>query len=144
MSTLGEIHGSKTGENQLTELNKTEPKPTLKQLNRRNRTIELRLKGLTHAQIAKKMREEHWRTSQHTVCDDLHSVTAEEYAEELKQQQLADITLANDDYKTRLEYRARMIELLTPRKIQANIDSTNTIILKGYDFTEKKPDANRS
>jgi signal recognition particle GTPase len=66
--------------------------------------------------IKEKLTEEGWKISEHTVFDDLHSETADEFLEELKRQQLADITRAQTDYKTRLQYRGQMIEILTPKQ----------------------------
>lgn len=93
----------------------TERKPTHKQQQRRKRTLELRCNGLTIPMINQKLHEEKFQSSEHTVFDDLHSETAEEFLEELKRQQLADITRAQTDYKTRLQYRGQMIEILTPK-----------------------------
>ena len=101
----------------------TERKPTPKQLQRRKRTLELHVKGLTIPQINKALHDEHFETSEHTVFDDVHSQTADEYKEELKRQQRADITMAKDDLKVRLEYRDRMIDRLTPKKIEQKIES---------------------
>src|SRR3990170_3679139 len=101
----------------------TERKPTAKQLQRRKRTLELHVKGLTIPQINKALHDEHFETSEHTVFDDVHSQTADEYKEELERQQRADITMAKDDLKVRLEYRDRMIDRLTPKKIEQKIES---------------------
>ena len=87
----------------------TERKPTPKQLQRRKRTLELHVKGLTILQINKALNDEHFETSEHTVFDDVHSQTADEYKEELERQQRADITMAKDYLKVRLEYRDRII-----------------------------------
>ena len=105
----------------------TEREPTPKQLTRRKRTIELSCNGLNVPQINKALHDEGFQTSEHTVFDDLHSRTAEEYLEELKRQQLADITRAQDDYKTRLQYRGQMIEILSPRRIEAKTEANGTI-----------------
>ena len=59
----------------------TERKPTAKQLQRRKRTLELHVKGLTIPQINKALHDEHFETSEHTVFDDVHSQTADEYKE---------------------------------------------------------------
>lgn len=103
----------------------TERKPTHKQQQRRQRTLELRCNGLTIPMINVKLHEEGFQSSEHTVFDDLHSETADEFLEELKRQQLADITRASTDYKTRLQYRGQMIEILTPKKIETKNDNTN-------------------
>ena len=104
----------------------TERKPTPKQLQRRKRTLELYVKGLTIPQINKALHDEHFETSEHTVFDDVHSQTADEYKEELERQQRADITMAKDDLKVRLEYRDRMIDRLTPKKIEQKIEGGET------------------
>ena len=104
----------------------TERKPTAKQLQRRKRTLELHVKGLTIPQINKALHDEHFETSEHTVFDDVHSQTADEYKEELERQQRADITMAKDDLKVRLEYRDRMIDRLTPKKIEQKIEGGGT------------------
>ena len=133
---MGKIYWAKTSEAKLTiqdKVKETERKPTIKQEERRKRTLELRCKGLSIPQINKALHEEHFRTSEHTVFDDIHSQTANEYLEELKRQQLADITLSGDDYKIRLEYRGRMIEILSPRQNINKNEQVGKIVVEVID-----------
>jgi hypothetical protein len=78
--------------------------------------------------INSKLKEEGFQSSEHTVFDDIHSQTADEFIEELKRQQLADITRAQTDYKTRLQYRGQMIEILTPKQTVNKNDNTNKYV----------------
>jgi hypothetical protein len=121
------------------KVNKTERNPSVKQLARRKRTIELSEKGLTNEQINKALHEEHYATSLHTVSDDLNSITAEERLAELNRQQKADITLANNDYRTRLEYRGRLIENLTPRVNINKNEQIGKIVVEVVDSDTPEP-----
>jgi DNA-binding transcriptional MerR regulator len=119
----------------------TERNPTPKQLQRRKRTLELHVKGLTIPQINKALHDEHFETSEHTVFDDVHSQTADEYKEELERQQRADITMAKDDLKVRLEYRDRMIDRLTPKKIEQKIEGSEIIRVEIVDNSRQENSA---
>ena len=88
---------------------------SLKVLGRRRRIIELRCLGFTIPQITQKLNDEGGKVSEITVWRDLHSTTVEDYIEELKRKQLADITLCEDDYATRLKYRDLLLDKLMPR-----------------------------
>ena len=94
----------------------------LKQIKRQQRVLELRCKGLTIPEITKKLHEEQWKCGEHTVWKDLHSKTAEDFIEELKRQQLADITQCGKDYKTRLQYRADMLDKLLPKRTELHAE----------------------
>lgn len=109
-------------------------------MNRRRRIIELRCMGFTIPQIVEKLNSEGIATCEKTVFRDLHSSTTEEYVEELKRKQFADITLS-DDYNVRLKYRDLMLEKLMPReqKISGQMSVLNTNI--GF---EADPDLKRA
>lgn len=95
----------------------------LKVATRRRREIELRSLGYKILQIQERLAEEGQFWSEDTIKDDLKSITAEEWREELNRQQSADISL-EDDRKVKLEFRDRQIERLTPRKspeVQINV-----------------------
>jgi hypothetical protein len=115
----------------------TERNPTLKQLQRRKRTLELHVKGLTIPQINKALLDENYETSEHTVFDDIHSSTAIEYREELERQQRCDITLAQKDLKLRLEYRDRMIDRLTPKRIEQKVEGAETFRVEIVDNSKQ-------
>ncbi len=119
------------------KVKETERTPTVKQLQRRKRTIELSCKGLTIPQINNALHQEHFETSEHTVFDDLHSQTADEYREELERQQRADITMAKEDLKIRLEYRDRMIDRLTPKRIEQKIEGGETFRVEIVDNSKQ-------
>jgi DNA-binding transcriptional MerR regulator len=120
------------------KVKETERKPTIKQIQRRNRTLELRCKGLTIPQINKALHDEHYATSEHTVFDDIHSQTADDFLEELKRQQLIDITKANEDYKTRLQYRGQMIEILSPKQNINKNEQIGKIVVEVVDPPDPK------
>lgn len=101
----------------------------VKQEARRKRVIELRCVGLTQAQICEKLREEGFRTSERTVWADLHSATAEDFIEELKRRQLADIALAGDDYEVRLKYRDLLLDKIMPRKVEQKTESKVAVVV---------------
>lgn len=101
----------------------------LKQTVRRQRVIGLRCVGLTQAQICEKLREEGFRTSERTVWADLHSATAEDFIEELKRRQLADIALAGDDYEIRLKYRDLLLDKIMPRKVEQKTESKIAVVV---------------
>ena len=101
----------------------------LKQTVRRQRVIGLRCVGLTQAQICEKLREDGFSISERTVWADLHSATAEEFIEELKRRQLADITLASDDYEVRLKYRDLLLDKIMPRKVEQKTESKVDVIV---------------
>jgi hypothetical protein len=117
----------------------TERKPSIQQIARRKRTIALAESGLTNEQINKALHDEHFRTSMHTVSDDLNSITAEERLAELNRQQRADITLAKSDYRTRLEYRGRLIENLTPRVNINKNEQIGKIVVEVVDSDTPEP-----
>ncbi len=117
---------------------------SLKLQARNRRIIELRCMGLTIPQIKDKLIEEGYKLSERTVWSDLHSQQSQEFIEELIRKQLADITLCSDDYKTRLMYRADLLDKLMPNKKpdvkvdvhvnqQALVEENNEL-LKRYDF----------
>lgn len=116
----------------------TERNPTPKQLQRRKRTLELHVKGLTIPQINSALLDEGYETSEHTVFDDIHSQTAVEYREELERQQRADITMAQKDLKLGLEYRDRMIDRLTPKKIEQKVDGVETFRVEIVDNSKQQ------
>jgi hypothetical protein len=101
----------------------------LKREVRKRRVIELRCVGLTQAQICEKLREDGFSISERTVWEDLHSATAEEFIEELKRRQLADITLASDDYEIRLKYRDLLLDKIMPRKVEQKTESKVDVIV---------------
>lgn len=115
----------------------TERNPTLKQLQRRKRTLELHVKGLTIPQINNALLEEEYETSEHTVFDDIHSQTAIEYREELERQQRADITMAQKDLKLRLEYRDRIIDRLTPKRVEPKVEGGETFRVEIIDNSKQ-------
>ena len=119
------------------KVKETERNPTVKQLQRRKRTIELSCKGLTIPQINNALHQEDFETSEHTVFDDLHSQTADEYKEELERQQRADITMAQKDLKLRLEYRDRMIDRLTPKRIEQKVEGGETFRVEIIDNSKQ-------
>ena len=120
------------------KVKETERTPTVKQLQRRKRTIELSCKGLTIPQINNALNQENFETSEHTVFDDLHSQTAVEYGEELERQQRADITLAQKDLKLRLEYRNRIIDRLTPKRIEQKVEGGETFKVEIIDNSKQQ------
>lgn len=115
----------------------TERNPTIKQLQRRKRTIELHVKGLTIPQINNALLDEEYETSEHTIFDDIHSQTAAEYREELERQQRADITMAQKDLKLRLEYRDRMIDRLTPKRTEQKVEGGETFRVEIIDNSKQ-------
>lgn len=115
----------------------TERNPTLKQLQRRKRTLELHVKGLTIPQINDALQNENYETSEHTVFDDIHSSTATEYREELERQQRIDITMAQKDLRLRLEYRDRMIDRLTPKRIEQKVEGQETFRVEIVDNSKQ-------
>lgn len=102
----------------------------LKREVRRKRVIELRCVGLTQPQICEKLREEGFRTSRRTVWEDLHSATAEDFIEELKRRQLADIALAGNDYEIRLKYRDLLLDKMMPRKVEQKTESKVAVVVE--------------
>lgn len=88
------------------------------------------------------MREEGFSTSKRTVWADLHSATAEEFIEELKRRQLADIALAGDNYEIRLKYRDLLLDKLMPRKVEQKNTGEPTISVRLWrpEKTESAPD----
>lgn len=95
----------------------------LKQIKRQQRVLELRCKGLTIPAIVKALKEkDNLKIGEHTIWKDLHSKTAEDFIEELKRQQLADIAECGKDYKTRLQYRADMLDKLLPKRTELHTE----------------------
>jgi len=95
----------------------------LKILKRQQRVLELRCKGLTIPAIAKALKEQDkLKVGERTIWKDLHSKTAEDFVEELKRQQLADIAQCGKDYKTRLQYRADMLDKLLPKRTELHAE----------------------
>jgi hypothetical protein len=69
--------------------------------------------------IKNKLADEGQFWSEDTIKNDLASSDASDFLQELKRQQAADIALC-DDRQTRLEYRDREINRLSPRKSPEN------------------------
>jgi len=86
---------------------------------RRGRIIELRMLGYKIPDIKNKLADEGQFWSEDTIKNDLASSDASDFLQELKRQQAADIALC-DDRQTRLEYRDREINRLSPRKSPEN------------------------
>lgn len=89
---------------------------------RRAQVLTLRCQGGTIPAIQKTLEKNGLKVSEHTIWNDLHSSTADEFLEELKRQQLSDIYQEKDDSKLRLEYRGRIIDILSPKKLEQKID----------------------
>jgi len=106
---------------------------------RRRRVIELRCLGLTIPQISEKLRDEGFRASEKTIWNDLHSSTVEDFVEELKRRQLADIALS-EEYKTRLHFRDRLLDKLIPKQIKSELTGPAQIIVNFDKSLEIKPE----
>ena len=101
----------------------------LKVAARRRRIIDLRCLGYKIPDIKNKLAEEGQFWSEDTIKTDLDSIDAQEYLQELKRQQAADIALC-DDRQVRLEYRGREIDRLSPRKspeVALNVNQQTTV-----------------
>ena len=101
----------------------------LKVAARRRRIIDLRCLGYKIPDIKNKLAEEGQFWSEDTIKTDLDSIDAQEYLQELKRQQAADIALC-DDRQVRLEYRDREIDRLSPRKspeVALNVNQQTTV-----------------
>ena len=84
------------------------------------RVLELSTSGMTIPDISTMMKGEGYAASEHTVFNDLHSVEAEDYLEEILRKQLTDITIA--DISLRLKYRGQLLNKLLPSKIEQKVE----------------------
>lgn len=84
------------------------------------RALELKIRGLTYAEISKRMTEEGYnKVSLRTINRLLNSLEAQNYVEELKRLQLRDITIA--EIPLRLKYRDKLLDKLMPRKVEQRV-----------------------
>jgi len=102
---------------------------------RLDKALELKLRGLSDIEIAARMKEDGYEyCSPRTINRILHEVPEERVLEELKRQQLRDITTA--DVPLRLKWRAHILDKMMPQKIEAKTEGKQTIVVKMW-----KPDA---
>jgi len=94
----------------------TQNVPKLRKISRIHKVIEQRAKGNTIEQIAQSL-----GVSEKTVDRDLKSKTAQDFLDELIQQQIVDINQA-EDIETRLTYRSDLLEKLLPKKQEIKQD----------------------
>lgn len=85
------------------------------QKTRLDRAIDLKCKGLTDKEISVRMKEDGFIfASERTINRILNEITEERIVEELKRQQLRDITTAESPI--RLKYRDKLLEKMMPAK----------------------------
>lgn len=108
---------------------------------RLRRVLELSTAGMTIPDISAKMKQEDFKASERTVWNDLHSIEAKDYQEEILRKQLVDITIA--DVEVRLKYRDKLLDKLMPRKIEQKVTSevTQEVELKIPDLEGLDEDA---
>jgi len=118
--------------------------PSARVLARQRRVFELHALGYPIPYISNKLKDEGFRvgTSERTVWEDLHSHYVEQLTEELIRRQLMDIALAENDFKTRLHYRDRLLDKLVPKKIESKskVSGTAEIVIKGWRLGESDTD----
>lgn len=102
---------------------------------RLRRVLELSTVGMTIPDISAKMKQEGFQASERTVWNDLHSIEAKDYQEEILRKQLVDITIA--DVPVRLKYRDKLLDKLMPRKIEQKISGEFEGKVKMIDVTEE-------
>jgi predicted DNA-binding transcriptional regulator YafY len=96
------------------------PKPKIRKISRIHKVLEQRAKGKTIAEIATDL-----SVSEKTVDRDLKTETAQAFLDEIIQQQIIDITQA-EDIEIRLGYRSDLLEKLLPKKSEIKQDVTTT------------------
>ena len=93
---------------------------------RLDRAIDLKCKGLTDREISVRMTEEGYKyASERTINRILNEITEERIVEELKRQQLRDITTA--DSPIRLKYRDKLLEKMMPQKIEQKTEGSQNL-----------------
>ena len=86
----------------------------LSKISRLNRAFELKMRGMSDAEISKTMKGEGFKcVSRRTISRLMTSVEARRRVEELERLQLRDISMA--DLPMRLEYRDRLLGRLMSR-----------------------------
>jgi len=87
----------------------------LSKTSRLNRAFELKMRGMSDAEISKTMKGEGFKyVSRRTISRLMTSIEATRMIEELERLQLRDIAIA--DIHLRLKYRAKLLDKLMPRK----------------------------
>ncbi|MDD1678732.1 MAG: hypothetical protein LUO93_06060 [Methanomicrobiales archaeon] len=95
-------------------------------INKRVRVVELKLKGLTAADVADRMRGEGYRKVSERTVERLWAEVRDEepgyswsgdMIDELLRQQLAEITIV-DQRSLKLKYRDRLLDKVMPRQTQ--------------------------
>jgi orotate phosphoribosyltransferase-like protein len=87
----------------------------LSKTSRLNRAFELKMRGMSDAEISKTMKGEGFKhVSRRTISRLMTSVEATRKIEELERLQLRDIAIA--DLPLRLKYRGKLLDKLMPRK----------------------------
>ena len=85
------------------------------------RVLELSTSGMTIPQISAALKKEGIHAfSERTVWDDLNSVEAKEYLDELIRKQLSDITIEKSS-NLRMKYRGQIIMRLLPAKVEQKV-----------------------
>lgn len=87
---------------------------------RLRRVLELSTSGMTIPDISTLMKQEGYAASERTIWNDLNSVEAQDYLEEILRKQLTDITIA--DIGLRLKYRGKLLDKLLPSKIEQKVE----------------------
>ena len=86
------------------------------------RVLELSTSGMTIPQISAALKKEGIHAfSERTVWDDLNSVEAQEYLDELIRKQLSDITIEKSS-NLRMKYRGQLIMRLLPSKVEQKVE----------------------
>lgn len=86
------------------------------------RVLELSTSGMTIPLISAALKKEGIHAfSERTVWDDLNSVEAQEYLDELIRKQLIDITIEKSS-NLRMKYRGQLIMRLLPSKVEQKVE----------------------
>lgn len=97
------------------------------------RIVELWGIGASAEETQKALADEDIKLCTNTIYAKRKSITAQEMIEELIRKQLRDIAQCGDDYRTRLEYRDRMLDKYMPKKTENKNEQIGEIKLKWID-----------
>ena len=86
------------------------------------RVLELSTAGMTIPEISERMKSENFAASERTVWNDLNSLEAQQYQDEILRKQLTDITIA--PIGLRLKYRGLLLNRMMPQKIESKAEVT--------------------
>ena len=96
---------------------------SLKQIERRDRVMQLRCTGLSEVQIATTI-----GVSERTIRRDLNSSQARDFSEEILRRQLRDIESCKD-IKLRLKYRDKILKMFSKMIVKQKIVDEPKFIL---------------